>query len=361
MKLNKLIVIATALSMAILSSHILLKQQADVQQIPAEVIVAYSKWKSQHGRLYASPSEDNYRLKVFSESYQMVKETNSQNGSYQLGLNKFAATSWEEFKIILGGTDTTIEEIDQMKKEARLNSPKQDEDKELEQKTQSHPDKLDWRAKSRSPKSVDHDDCPNTTALVAAMQMSAKIAIKEGFFPRAYSYQQMIDCVATSSDRCKVEKNSSYKDMMVYLRSSGITEKFYYGDESFSPYYADCRTEKIKKPIKVSRWTNGDGDESDFYMEKFLLDGPVAINMYSCPKLKLYKSGIFDYDCSNDSDKVYLTQMISGYDRNEGWWKVTTHLGSFFGDWGDILIKKVNGQRSRGYSYVLNWPMTVNL
>jgi hypothetical protein len=47
---------------------------------------------------YASPKEKVKRYEVFKQNLIHIAETNRKNGSYWLGLNRFAGMSHEEFK-----------------------------------------------------------------------------------------------------------------------------------------------------------------------------------------------------------------------------------------------------------------------
>ncbi len=48
--------------------------------------------------MYASPSEADYRYTVFADTLEFIKTENQKDLTYELGINKFADLTWEEFK-----------------------------------------------------------------------------------------------------------------------------------------------------------------------------------------------------------------------------------------------------------------------
>ena len=65
--------------------------------IPSEVRTLYKNWKAKH--LFSFDlKEDESRLKIFYNNYKFVQAHNAlPNKTYTVGLNKFAALSFEEF------------------------------------------------------------------------------------------------------------------------------------------------------------------------------------------------------------------------------------------------------------------------
>ena len=46
--------------------------------VPERVIRLYSEWKAQHRKLYASPAESDFRLRVFQDKLEMVETANAE-------------------------------------------------------------------------------------------------------------------------------------------------------------------------------------------------------------------------------------------------------------------------------------------
>ena len=74
-KIDKVIVI-TALALALAVSNINLKMKQEFDEIPKDVVIAYSKWRQFHDQLASSPDEQKFRLGVSYQTYKLVKEVN---------------------------------------------------------------------------------------------------------------------------------------------------------------------------------------------------------------------------------------------------------------------------------------------
>lgn len=67
------------------------------ENIPAPIQEVFQQWKAQHGKNYSSPSEHNFRLKVFFQNYLRVKAESLTAVSYTVALNQFSDLTKEEF------------------------------------------------------------------------------------------------------------------------------------------------------------------------------------------------------------------------------------------------------------------------
>jgi len=82
--------------------------------VPAEIVAKYAAWKKVFGKLYATPAENDHRLRVFYGQWQFVEESNDQyneameqKGEKLSGpmfeMNGFGDLSDEEFKVRFTG------------------------------------------------------------------------------------------------------------------------------------------------------------------------------------------------------------------------------------------------------------------
>ena len=87
--------------------------------IPKEVVLLYARWKAQHNKLYATPAENGYRLRVFYGEKQFVDKSNVkyENAIFakygevldqpMFSLNGFADLTEEEFEVRFTGDKDT--------------------------------------------------------------------------------------------------------------------------------------------------------------------------------------------------------------------------------------------------------------
>jgi Spy/CpxP family protein refolding chaperone len=178
-----------AIALAIATTQMMKSEPSASLEISPEVMVAYKQWKGKHQKLFATPSEDLYRLSIFAKNYQMVKASKSENLSYTLGLNKFAALTFKEFGLFVGfvGEDEPSSN-DRMSQESRLTAAQE------EKLRANFPDSVDWEAKKRVAYPRSLPNCPNVLAIIGAMMLETFKAIKDNRFPTRRSSQQLIDC-----------------------------------------------------------------------------------------------------------------------------------------------------------------------
>lgn len=69
-----------------------------IQNIPPHIQSIYSTWKLKHGLLRSTPSENNFRLGVFYETYRGIQELRAKYPETKFNLNKFSDMTMKEFK-----------------------------------------------------------------------------------------------------------------------------------------------------------------------------------------------------------------------------------------------------------------------
>ena len=68
------------------------------EEIPSSVYQLYSKWNMKYGNLRMAPNEDNFRLRQFNKSYQIVQRLRQTQPTADFSLNSFATVTDEEFR-----------------------------------------------------------------------------------------------------------------------------------------------------------------------------------------------------------------------------------------------------------------------
>jgi hypothetical protein len=70
--------------------------------VDAETIQAFQSFVSKHNRNYLTKEEFNARLSIFKNNLDIIKSHDASKEGYEVGLNKFADMSPEEFEKMLG-------------------------------------------------------------------------------------------------------------------------------------------------------------------------------------------------------------------------------------------------------------------
>lgn len=87
------------LASAILLVSVSLTVAIDLSTVDMPMSARHEKWMTQHGRVYTDAEEKARRFEIFKANAEYVQSVNrAGNRTYQLGLNRFADLTNEEFK-----------------------------------------------------------------------------------------------------------------------------------------------------------------------------------------------------------------------------------------------------------------------
>ena len=95
--MNKTFVIIAATALLV-ASGLYNVQNNSAEDVPQHIKAIFHQWQLKHGKVYNSPNENNYRLKVFFKNYLAMKAESLTAVTYTVGLNKFSDLTKEEFK-----------------------------------------------------------------------------------------------------------------------------------------------------------------------------------------------------------------------------------------------------------------------
>ena len=103
--------------------------------IPGEVITQFHSWRQKHSKIYSTPNEEKYRLKVFYDNLKHIEAVNKAQSDSRQGINLFADLTSEEFlcKYTSGGVMRAKED------DPEGNCP--------QLPTDNLPKSIDWRSK----------------------------------------------------------------------------------------------------------------------------------------------------------------------------------------------------------------------
>jgi Cathepsin propeptide inhibitor domain (I29) len=88
-----------SLWLAILLTLVFLTVAIDLSTVDMPMSERHEKWMTQHGRVYKDAEEKARRFEIFKANAEYVQSVNrGRNRTYQLGLNRFADLTNEEFK-----------------------------------------------------------------------------------------------------------------------------------------------------------------------------------------------------------------------------------------------------------------------
>jgi hypothetical protein len=165
-----------------------------------ELAATFAQWKVQHGKLYATPSENDYRFKVFSQQLSLVKKSNEEyeakmaaKGEKLSGpmfeMNGFGDLTEEEFSVMYTGGNLSTEEF--METSDVSDAP-------VDQSPVYTPESN--LGVSFVPRVRHQQSCGSCWAFAAMVELE-RLAFKQHGTYIDLSHQELIDCVS-STDTC---------------------------------------------------------------------------------------------------------------------------------------------------------------
>ena len=354
----------TAIVLAVCLSSMYEKATHDAP-IDPEIVVAYSKWVQQHGKLYATPQESHYRLTVFAESFNTIKKHQEKaDRSYELGLTKFADMTDEEFGNTYG-TPYTEETLKTLKK----NSEKNLENYQPIKSVGQVPTKVDWREKGAIPPvRAQNPACARSegaytaaaaaTAALKISQMSKQTSTDQQSPLTLFSVQRFLDCYYDGYI-CghAYESNEAFKLLVV----NSVTPAEYPSPYSGIPG-STCETAQgrnlLFKTFKQTGQTDAD--------QEAITRQTVTQNFSLWPAdFKLYTGGVYTASqCSSGKAKQFYNPIIVGFNRSPSsesvggnlkqqpvakpYWITQWAFGTGWGENGYLRLEKINGDSSFG-------------
>ena len=315
--------IILSIGLAFLAFNIYSNPKSESYRIPKHINIAYREWKSRFNILRSSPEEDDYRLKVFYDSWKLIKETNEQQKDYELELNKFADMTSEELstKLTMGKQFSEISN----KEEGLITENENDDESEG---LSSSDEYYDWEKYLLPVR--DQKRCGSCWAFSTVTTIEGMYGIYENKM-QYLSPQYLVDCGAGNG--CS---GGRQEDAMKFIKKTGGVPS-----ESDYPYTGreeDCKNPKNKTPIKGYRTM------SNFFffrtmkaLRSGLEHGPIVINL-NAKNIYFYKRGIFTGKCTGYSDYHSVTLIGNGKEDGKEYWKIRNSWGRNWGENGNFRL-----------------------
>ncbi|KAI3930068.1 hypothetical protein MKW92_009967 [Papaver armeniacum] len=317
--------VSTALDMSIISYNEKHGVVYSDERTEKELVDLYESWLVRHGKNYNALGEKERRFEIFKDNLKFIDQHNSENHSYQLGLNSFADLSNEEYKEIYLGT-----KID---REMRLGNPKSDRyavnlgDKKL-------PEHVDWREQGAVGDVKNQGSCGSCWAFSTIASVEAVNKIVTGDLI-SLSEQELVDCDSSYNHGC----NGGLPDyaFQFMVENGGIdTEEDY-------PYNAKDNECDVNK--KNSHAVTIDGFEDvpendEKALQKAVSNQVVSVAIEAGGRdFQLYESGVYTGRCGTALDHA-VNAVGYGTENGTDYWIVRNSWGPNWGEQGYIRMER---------------------
>lgn len=271
------VVVLAALSAAALYRHVRSSVEKPNSGIPREVIALYASWKQSHGKLYATPAENDHRLKVFYSQKQFVDKANIDYAELRLkrdgeiitenpfSLNAFADLTEEEFAAQYAGEVAEDNELAEVAPEVPF-----------VESTESALEQSGFDIRIRNQKSC--GSCWAFSA-VATYEKFYYLKTKQRL---DFSQQQLVDC-HTGSNGCN---GGSSKDALAWMSGRTIALSSSY------PYTAaqgSCKS--VSGPSKLTFSVNKPTFSYSAAAARISEGLIISVSLYSSGKFRYLDSG----------------------------------------------------------------------
>jgi C1A family cysteine protease len=277
---------------------------------------------SEHQRSYGTKEEYEYRLSLFADAYNRVKNQDTK-ASFKLGLNHLADMSDYEYKRLLG-YKAELKQNKGMKSFAIYQSA-------------SAPASVDWRANNAVTGVKNQGSCGSCWAFSTTGSVEGAHAIASGNLV-SISEQQLVDCAYLSYGNMGCS-GGLMDNAFTYLESNNIET------ESAYPYEGvrgTCQYSTTKGQFGVKSFVDVVANSPDQLLAAAAI-GPVSVAIEADKAVfQLYKSGVMnDTKCGTSLDHGVL---LVGYGSENGqdYWIVKNSWGVTWGEQGYIRLGRDN-------------------
>lgn len=312
-------------------------------QYEQEVLDAWNLWKQSQKKEYLGASEHDYRLGIFNTNYQLIKESNAKpEHTFELGLNKFADMSAEEFqKVYLGYLQDDSREYDNGDKTILENVP----------------ESIDWNDDShRAVTDVkDQGQCGSCWAFSTIGSLEGLHRLTQTTL-QTFSEQQLVDCARGSIWPLEMPNNGcnggNMAGAMQYTAHKGNMLQCAY---NYTAKQGSCQYNE-KQAVKINSSYKHIFFGCNSCLKSAVSQQPVSVGVDGSA-IQHYKSGIFNGSCTI---MVNHGVLAVGYDTENGqkYWKIKNSWGKAWGESGFYRLPRTDslGFGACGIATRANYP-----
>nr|XP_023022584.1 zingipain-2-like [Leptinotarsa decemlineata] len=289
---------------------------------------------------YQNVVEEKRRFNIFLSNLLRIEEHNKNFNrglsTYEMGVNKFADLTPEEF-------------MERFRPLGKTNL------KPLEQATLEFdgdlPAEVDWTKKGAVTEVKSQGSCGSCWAFSTTGSVEGHNFIKTGKLI-SLSAQQLVDCVKKNG-ACS---GGTMEVALEYIVDNGIMSE---DDYPYEDGHMLCRYNNSKAAVRIKSYKNVKENDETELQKAVALEGPVSVTIRVTEEFQLYKRGILNVpSCGHFLLFLNHAVLATGYGSQDGvdYWIVKNSWGTEYGMDGYIRMSR-NADNQCGIATRASYPV----
>lgn len=307
-----------------------LKQSA----VDPRIVLAFAEWTSAQRKVYANPTDKNFRLGVFAKNFMTIEAHNSNpRKSWTMGLTTFADLTSEEFlaktnqksglraEMEVSGMPSEVTGTTGLTQQAGIN----------------------WMSYLQQQVITGSNGCNDNYAWISAVTMNAQSTIRKGSYSPAFSPQTYIDCSANFGNYgCN---GGTAANSYTYSYNWGIDTMSNY------PYYGTQRPCRAATGYYKNSGAYAVASQSNTDLYNRLSTKNVITAAIDISGAQFYRGGVFTGPCTTTVNQgVIITGAGFDTSSNLNFWLLLNTWGPGWGENGTMRIARFTVDNNPSYS-----------